>query len=87
MKKRRVRRRLNVGKLLILLILSITIISGFFIGGTYAINYFNNDNQKEVETPPPVEEPKEEIYEISLAMVGDNLIHGSVFKDANKNAG
>lgn len=34
----------------------------------------------------PNTEEKEEHYELSLIAVGDNLIHGSVYKDANKHA-
>ena len=35
---------------------------------------------------PPQEEEKEQTYKLSLIAVGDNLIHSSVYKDANKNA-
>lgn len=43
-------------------------------------------NTKDNITPNIKESPKEEHYEASLIAVGDNLIHSSVYKDANKHA-
>ena len=40
-----------------------------------------------VENTPKVVEEKEEKTSMSLVMVGDYLIHSSVYKDAAKNAG
>lgn len=83
-KRKRVRRRLRLGRILILVIgLGILVSSGLFVLKHTLLDDDNNDG---VNTPPVVEEPKEEIYEVDLVMVGDNLIHGSVFRDANKNA-
>lgn len=86
MKKRRkrVRRRLRLDRILILVIgLGILAASGYFaLKHVLLDNTGNNDE----ENPPVIEEPKEEIYEVDLVMVGDNLIHSSVYKDANKHA-
>lgn len=86
MKKRRVKRKLKKGRILILTIgISILIISLFFV---FKVIFKTNDNESldgsELELAP---EEKEEVYEVSLVMVGDNLIHSSLYKDANKNAG
>lgn len=86
MKKRRVKRRLKKGSILILAIgISILIVSLFFV---FKVIFKNNDNESldgsGLELAP---EEKEVVYEASLVMVGDNLIHSSLYKDANKNAG
>lgn len=84
-KKKRVRRKLKVGRILILsLVLCI-----IGIGGYFGVKYlFNNDNENDnINDGPVIEEIKEEVYEVSLIMAGDNLIHSSLYHDANKNAG
>ena len=86
MKKRRVKRKLKKGSILILAIgVSILIVSLFFV---FKVIFKTNDNESldgsGLELAP---EEKEEVYEASLVMVGDNLIHSSLYKDANKNAG
>lgn len=82
-KKRRGRRKLRLDRILILVIgIGILVSSGYFL-----VKYLlsNNSNSNEIDEPV-IEEPKEEVYEIDLVMVGDNLIHSSVYKDANKHA-
>ena len=81
-KKRRVRRKLRLDRIFILLLgVGILVTSLVFVGK----KLLSNDSESENKLPV-VEEPKEEVYEVDLVMVGDNLIHSSVYKDANKNA-
>lgn len=83
-RRRRGRQRLRLDRILILIIgLGILTASGYYVVKHVLLDNDNNSNEP---TPPVIEEPKEEIYEIDLVMVGDNLIHSSVYKDANKNA-
>lgn len=87
MKKRiRVRKKLKLDRLIILIIgICILIASLFFI---LKKTIFSSDNNPiDGSNIPVVEEEKEEIYEVSLIMAGDSLIHSSVYKDANKHAG
>lgn len=43
----------------------------------------NKNNEKQIEEPiMEPETPKEEVYNLSLVMVGDCLIHGAVYSDA-----
>lgn len=46
----------------------------------------NNNEVNNVVSENIIIEPKEEKTSLSLVMVGDNLIHSSVYKDANKHA-
>lgn len=73
------KRRLNKKKLLsfIFIIVLIVLLSGIII---YKFGNKNNNVKEDI---------KEEVKEndkISLIMVGDNLIHSSLYQDANKNA-
>ena len=54
-----------------------------------AYSIFNINRQKDVEIVAEVEEKpiEEKTSSLSMCMVGDYLIHSSVYKDANKNAG
>lgn len=84
MKKRRVRRKLKVGRILILIL--VLCILG--IGGLFGYKLlFSDNNKKPSDNEPVIEEVKEKVYEVSLIMAGDNLIHSSLYHDANKNAG
>lgn len=86
-KKRRVRRKLRVGRILILiLILGIIIFGGYYLVKNVMLENYNNNSNNSESDKPIIKEPKEEVYEVSLIMAGDNLIHSSVYKDANKNA-
>lgn len=83
-KKKRTRRKLRLDRILILLLgIGVLTTSGYFVVKNVLLD--NNNNNTENNKPENVE-PKEEVYEASLVMVGDNLIHSSVYKDANKNA-
>lgn len=81
-KKRRVRQKLRLDRILIL-ILGLGILAS---AGYYVIKHVLSEDNIVENKKPVIEEPKEKEYEISLVMVGDNLIHSSVYKDANKNA-
>ncbi len=81
-RKRRVRRKLRLGRILILLfVLILVTASGYYVIGSILSNKGTNVPNDEI-----IEEPKEQIYEISLAMVGDNLIHSRIYEEANRNA-
>lgn len=79
------KRKLKVGRTLIALtILIIVIVVGCFLVKKLTSNNTNNNviagdknNQKE----------EEKTYKLSMVMVGDNLIHSSIYKEANKLAG
>ena len=85
-KKRRKKRRLKpIFKLLLLFI-----ILGILSFGGYKIYNKHFKSDKEIILPKIInKEPKQkdEHYEATLIAVGDNLIHSSVYKDANKLAG
>ena len=80
MKNRRRKRKLKKS-------VKITLVSLLVIGllsyPTYKL--LTKEKTPTNKTKPSIEE-KEKHYELSLIAVGDNLIHGSVYKDANKHA-
>lgn len=70
------------------LILTLLVLSLIVFGVVYAKNNFfstSNDSSISKENKVP-EEPKEETTTASFIMVGDNLIHSSVYNDAHRNA-
>lgn len=75
-------------KVLIIITTILLILVGVLIG-------YKVLNKKDVESnsltqenlvTPEKEEKKEEVYTASMVMVGDNLIHSSIYKEANRNA-
>jgi len=88
--KRRSKRRKI--KLWVKVVLVVFIVSGLLIGGYLILNSYlskpeqlgNNNVVNDVVEKE--EEIKEERYEASLIAVGDNLIHSSLYKDANRHA-
>ena len=64
---------------ILLLLFIITSLIVFFV-----IYYEPTYEEKASELEIP--EVKEEVYELSLVMAGDNLIHDVIYKEANKNA-
>ena len=85
MKKRRARKKLKIGRIIIILLLVLCILG---TGGYFTYKYLLIDNsEKPKDNSPVIEEIKEKVYEVSLIMAGDNLIHSSLYHDANKNAG
>ena len=76
-------------KVIVIISVLMLIAVGLFVG--YNIEKEKNIGNINIEQPNEIkeeiqEENKEEIYKASMIMVGDNLIHSSVYKDANKNA-
>ena len=79
MSKRRKKRKLKKSVKTILTILILLL-------GSYLVYKILPKNNYIKEEKQPVTEEKEKHYELSLIAVGDNLIHSSVYKDANKHA-
>ena len=81
MKKKRieqVRLELRVDRIFVLTLVFVILVVVFFVG-----NKLLSGNELDILV---ADEFNEEIYEVDLVMVGDNLIHSSIYKDANKNA-
>lgn len=84
MKKRRKRKLKSwVVILVVIILLGITSFVGYKAYNKYLKN--NNNDKPNTVTPSPTEIEKH--YEASVIAVGDNLIHGSVYRDANRHAG
>ena len=81
MKKRRVKRRLKVGRLILVIVLGIGLAISTYFGIRYLLK---SSNDKSINKPS--KEEKEKVYTASVITAGDNLIHSSIYKDANKNA-
>lgn len=82
-KRRRIKRRLRIDRILILLLVIAIIIFGIYFAITHIFkNEDNGTGSKSISR-----EEKEKTYELSLVMVGDNLIHDSIYNDAGRNAG
>ena len=81
MKKRRVKRRLKVGRLVLVIVLGIGLAISTYFGIKYLLK---SSNDKPINKPS--EEEKEKVYTASVITAGDNLIHSSLYQDANKNA-
>ena len=87
MAKRRVKRKLKLGN--IFLAFSLCVLLGLvFIYLTGGVNLKDNKNIDNVKKKVPkinkVIEQKEKVTSASVIAVGDNLIHSSVYKDANR---
>ena len=77
--RRKRKRRIKIIPVIIMLFIIISIICGIFFG----IKYIKNDHKLKINKPViKEEEPKK--YKTNLIMVGDALIHGSVYRDANR---
>lgn len=81
------RKKTKMKKKNVLLIIVIFGIIGFGLGtcGLFVYKkYFKvSDNKEPLYVPPVIQE---KVYEASLIAVGDNLIHSSLYKDANRHA-
>ena len=75
-RKRKLKKEFKISLIIILII-------GLLSYPTYKL--LTKEKTPTNEAKPNTEE-KEEHYELSLIAVGDNLIHSSVYKDANKHA-
>ncbi len=81
-KRRRVKRKLKIGRVLILLFILLLIIFGTY----FIVKGLSNKNSNIENNTNKQVDDEEKQYEVNLVMVGDNLIHSSIYKDANKNA-
>ena len=80
MSKRRRKRKLKKGfKISLIIILIIGLLS-------YPTYKLLTKEKPSIKDDNKITEEKEKHYELSLIAVGDNLIHSSVYKDANKHA-
>ncbi len=85
-KRRRAKRRVRVDRILILLGILLLIILAIWFGLS---RLFSNTSSKDDKGNPMIvdkKNDKEKTTSVSLVMVGDNLIHSSIYKDANANA-
>ena len=64
--------------------ITLLIIGLIIFGGIYGIKYFKNDNKHSDnrEKPKPIEKVEPKVYTANMIMVGDALIHSSVYNDA-----
>ena len=79
--RRKRRRKLKIKNIIIAVVILIIILIGAFIGINKIFNNKPSDNNK----PNTSQEnnTKEQTYSLSMIMAGDNLIHSSIYKDAN----
>lgn len=83
-KKRKVKRRLKVGNIIIaLVVISLLGVGGYTLGSKLLSN---DDNPVKEKVSNKIKKWQDKTYEIDLVMVGDNLIHSSVYREANINA-
>jgi len=80
MKRRR--KRLNIKKLLLFLLLLIFIPTSIALTSNHLNKNKTNNDQPSKDNHP--QEPTPEVYEADLIMVGDALVHNSLYNDANK---
>lgn len=82
---KKVKRKLKFGNIFI----TISLLCLFVLVGIYLSGVFDHQEVVENKKEPSeqAEEPKEENYTATMVMVGDNLIHSSVYKDAMTNDG
>ena len=81
MKKKRVKVKSGLGKIFILIIGILVLVGGYFF-----IERVIFKDSITLDIPSIDEGPQREVYELSLIMAGDNLIHNGVYNDANRNA-
>ena len=78
--KRRKRKLKSKYKILLLIIIALLLI----IPGYKIYNKLNTQNNKTLPNVEKKQKKKEEHYEATLIAVGDNLIHSSIYNDANR---
>ena len=76
------RKKLNIKKLLLFLLLLIFIPTSIALTSNHLNKNKTNNNQPSKDNHP--KEPTPEVYEADLIMVGDALVHNSLYNDANK---
>lgn len=80
------KRKLKVGRILIALTILVVAIIGIYFLVTKLTNNNTNDNNVIAGEENKPKESQEETYKLSMVMVGDNLIHSSIYNEANRNA-
>ena len=81
--KKRKRKLKKKNKILLLIIIALLLI----VPGYKIYNKLNTQNNKTLPNIEKKQKKKEEHYEATLIAVGDNLIHSSIYNDANRLAG
>lgn len=85
--RRRKKRRLKVKNIVIAVVILLLVIGvGVFLVWNFVLNKDTDANLKGSGDKKDVE-VKEEVYKTSVITAGDNLIHSSIYKDANENTG
>lgn len=85
--KRRRKRRLKVKNIIIAVVILLLVIVGVvFLVWKFVLNKDIDANLKDSGSKKNAE-VKEEVYKTSVITAGDNLIHSSIYKDANENTG
>ena len=82
MSNRKRKKKINNGKLALIIIAIVLLLSGLTYGFIKGKNLINKDPI--VEPKPSPKPPKKETYTANMIMVGDALIHSSVYKDAHR---
>ena len=80
------KRKLKVGRILIALTILVIAIIGIYFLVTKLTDNARNNNDVIAGDKNKENEVKEETYKISMVTVGDNLIHSSIYNEANRNA-
>ncbi len=81
------KRKRKLKKIPKIIIITLIILVLLFLGyKTYSKHLNNNPKEPNNQQKEPTE-PVEKHYEASLIAVGDNLIHSSLYRDANRHAG
>ena len=89
-KKRRKKRKLKLGNIFIFLSLIVLFVLVGIYGKTKLLKSdtnINTNSLKNLVERKDKKEEKEKTYEATVITAGDNLIHSSVYKDANRLAG
>lgn len=81
---RRVKKKLKFGNIFIVvsLIVLFSLVGIYVASGKAFASIFKDEPKKEPAVIKKADKPKEEHYQASMVMVGDNLIHSSIYKDA-----
>ena len=85
-KKKKRRRRLKWGNIFIAIILCLVVIIGIVFVVKEFILTDDSSNKNVSKVGKDETEESEKTYTASMITAGDNLIHSSLYKDANKNA-
>ena len=88
-RKRRRKRKIKWKNIVIAFLILIIVFGGLTLGGITLVKKLNHKSLKNSKPKISLTKPKKEVEKVtSLSMItaGDNLIHSSVYKDANKNA-